>query len=251
MVPLDATLGVPGLPQSATGQTSLLTGVNAQALLGKHLNGFPNAKLQEVIGGHGPLRRASSFGKTAFENAYAPRFFIPRERLPKRERPRHSVTTVAARTADIPLKTLEDLRAGGAVFHDFTNRVLTEHGHEAPMLEPFEAGGRLARIAADHHLLLYEHFLTDIAGHTADVEQGLVRVSLLDGFLTGVLETIDLKSQTVLMTSDHGNLEDYATRSHTRNPVPAFLWGSGAGTLARGLQTIADVTPAVLRWLGG
>ena len=250
MVPLDATLGVPGLPQNATGQTSLLTGVNAQALLGKHLNGFPNAKLREVIGKHGLLRRASSFGKTAFANAYTPRFFAPREGLAKRERPRDSVTTVAARTADIPLKTLEALRAGGAVYHDFTNRVLAEHGHEAPMLEPFEANGRLARIVADHQLLLYEHFLTDIAGHTADVEQGLARVSLLDGFLTGVLETIESEAPDILVTSDHGNLEDCATRSHTRNPVPAFLWGSRAGTLAHGLQTIADVTPCCPQMVG-
>src|SRR5690625_2425934 len=45
----DATLGVPGRPQSATGHTALLTGVNASAAIGQHLLGFPNAPLRELL----------------------------------------------------------------------------------------------------------------------------------------------------------------------------------------------------------
>ena len=41
LLSLDATLGVKGLPQSATGQATLFTGVNAARLLGFHLRGFP------------------------------------------------------------------------------------------------------------------------------------------------------------------------------------------------------------------
>lgn len=41
---LDANLGMEGLPQSATGQTSLLTGVNGARLLGRHLNAFPTRR---------------------------------------------------------------------------------------------------------------------------------------------------------------------------------------------------------------
>ena len=47
--PLDATLGVPGLPQSATGQTTLLTGVNAARLMGRHVQGLPGPTLVEAI----------------------------------------------------------------------------------------------------------------------------------------------------------------------------------------------------------
>src|SRR5688572_10550874 len=39
---VDACLGVPGTPQSATGQAALFTGVNAAAALGHHLMAFPN-----------------------------------------------------------------------------------------------------------------------------------------------------------------------------------------------------------------
>ncbi|HXT50199.1 MAG TPA: phosphoglyceromutase, partial [Thermoanaerobaculia bacterium] len=38
---LDAVLGVPGLPQSGTGQTTLFTGVNAQASIGHHVPALP------------------------------------------------------------------------------------------------------------------------------------------------------------------------------------------------------------------
>src|ERR687883_1701310 len=45
----DACLGVSGRPQSATGQTTILTGENAPAALGQHLLGFPNAPLRELL----------------------------------------------------------------------------------------------------------------------------------------------------------------------------------------------------------
>ena len=44
---LDACLGVPGLPQSATGQTALFTGLNAPALVGDHVSAHPTAPLRE------------------------------------------------------------------------------------------------------------------------------------------------------------------------------------------------------------
>src|SRR5262249_20197610 len=59
LLAIDATLGVGGRPQSASGQTALLTGVNAPAVLGRHLLGYPNESLREL------LRRESVFQKLA------------------------------------------------------------------------------------------------------------------------------------------------------------------------------------------
>src|SRR3954468_19175091 len=42
---IDATLGIPGLPQSGTGQTALFTGVNAAALHGRHQPHVPPVAL--------------------------------------------------------------------------------------------------------------------------------------------------------------------------------------------------------------
>ena len=47
--PLDATLGVEGLPQSGTGQTALLTGENAARLLGRHQGPFPSPSLRPLL----------------------------------------------------------------------------------------------------------------------------------------------------------------------------------------------------------
>lgn len=49
MIPTDACLGVPGIPQSATGQTTLWTGINAAQAVGRHINAYPTPKLREII----------------------------------------------------------------------------------------------------------------------------------------------------------------------------------------------------------
>lgn len=42
LIALDASLGVKGLPQSATGQAVLLTGINVPAEIGEHYGPKPN-----------------------------------------------------------------------------------------------------------------------------------------------------------------------------------------------------------------
>ena len=49
MAETDARLGVEGLPQSATGQTAILTGVNAAQLIGRHLHGYPSPRLKQAL----------------------------------------------------------------------------------------------------------------------------------------------------------------------------------------------------------
>src|SRR5438876_4170554 len=52
VVATDACLGIAGRPQSASGQTTILTGVNAPAAVGYHKQGFPNAALLEILREH-------------------------------------------------------------------------------------------------------------------------------------------------------------------------------------------------------
>src|SRR5690606_27908796 len=47
--PLDATLGVVGLPQSGTGQATLLSGVNCAARAGRHFGPFPHSTSKPVL----------------------------------------------------------------------------------------------------------------------------------------------------------------------------------------------------------
>jgi 2,3-bisphosphoglycerate-independent phosphoglycerate mutase len=77
VVATDACLGVPGRPQSASGQTTILTGLNAPALLGYHKQGFPNKALLEIIREHSVFLQLARAGLApiTFAIAYSKRFF--------------------------------------------------------------------------------------------------------------------------------------------------------------------------------
>jgi 2,3-bisphosphoglycerate-independent phosphoglycerate mutase len=244
LVPADACLGVPGLPQSATGQTSILAGVNAPTVVGRHINGYCTKSLAVLLDGRSLFSRVKAGGGEAtFANAYTPAFL---ENLPRFL----SVSTVATMRAGLGFRTLDDLARGEALFHDFTNRLLPERGYSLPTVTPREAGARLARLAQQHAFTMYEHFLTDRAGHAQDMARGVEILEDLEAFLNAVLSGMDLSTHLVVLVSDHGNLEDLSTKRHTRNPVPVLFWGVGAGESAAGVRTIADIAPAILRHLG-
>ncbi len=242
LLPVDACLGVPGLPQSATGQTALLTGRNAPEAMGRHINGFCTASLAALLDGQTVFSRVRARGgRATFANAYTPPFFEGKRRF-------LSVTTVATRQAGLRFRTLDDLREGEAVFQDYTNRLLVEQGYEVPVIGPEEAGRRLARLAAAHDFTLYEYFQTDKAGHDQDMDRGVGLIEGLDRLLLSLLESADLDRTLVCVASDHGNLEDLRTRSHTANPVPVLLWGRGREAVAACLRDLTDITPALLEW---
>lgn len=73
----------------------------------------------------------------------------------------------------------------------------------------------------------------------------------LDGLLEGVVGALDPGHDLLLLTSDHGNLEDRTTSDHTLNPVPGLVWGRNARAVAESLGRLDDVMPTVLAWLSG
>ena len=240
----DPRLGVEGRPQSASGQTTILTGVNVPRLLGYHKQGFPNERMREVLREHSlflQLRRLGP-GPDVFVNAYHPQFFVKRPRWV-------AATTVAVEAAGLPFRTFEDLKAGRALFHDFTNRPLAERGIGIPERTPEEAAAVLAALADANRFTLYEHFIADRAGHERDEQSALTILEELARFVRTTLSSVDLGRTTVLLTSDHGNVEDLSTRNHTLNPVPTLAWGRGRETVAARVRTLADITPTILEIL--
>jgi hypothetical protein len=243
---LDATLGVDGLPQSATGQTALFTGINAAAHVGHHVPALPGARLKELIARHSLFRRlAMSGARVTFANVFT------REYLARVEKGsvRASATTLSVRAAGVPLRLPEDYVSGRGVAWDVTGeRFRSRAGVDLPVVSPREAGRNLALLAADHDLTLYETFLPDLAGHRRwgiTVEEAL---GALDGLLEGILATAG-DGLTVLLTSDHGNVEEPGHRRHTRNPVPLVTWGPGRSAFA-GVDSIVDVAGRVEAWVG-
>ncbi len=240
---VDATLDVAGLPQSGTGQTAILTGINAAQLIGRHLNGFPNRVLRRVLANDSIFSRLARIGRLAnFANAFTPDFFtvLPRRRL--------SATSWAALSGGRPLASIHDLRHRRAVYQDFTNLHLQTRGYDVPLRRPEEAGEILAGLAPRQDFLLYEYFLTDMAGHAGDMEFARLVVRALDRFLAGFLARVDRERTMVILISDHGNLEDMRVRHHTRNPVPLLVWGPKAERLAMEISRIDALTPAILNW---
>ena len=244
MAVTDARLGIEGLPQSATGQTAILTGVNAPQLIGHHLHGYPSPRLRQTLADHSIYKKLMACGKSVtFANAYTRSYIESPPRF-------ISATTVAAMSAGVRLRVLEDLIEGQAVSHDFTNRFLIERGLRVNVCEPEEAGANLARLAATHDFTLYEHFITDRIGHERNrslaYRMARDHMLLLTRFVRAALEASDLSRQTVLVTSDHGNIEDHSTRGHTLNPVATLAFGPLGELIASRVQSLTDITPVIV-----
>ncbi|HEX8493114.1 MAG TPA: hypothetical protein VF658_09760 [Pyrinomonadaceae bacterium] len=244
LVRTDATLGVPGRPQSASGQTTILTGINAPATLGYHKQGFPNQALRDIINEHSiflQLKRAGISPNT-FANAYTPNFFVSRPRWV-------SATTTAVEAAGMSFRSLDDLQVGRAVFQDYTNRMLIERGFDITPGTPVEAAETLAALAAEHRFTLYEYFITDKIGHAQDARQARVCLADLASLVRTLLARVDLTRTTIVLTSDHGNIEDLSTRNHTLNCVPTLIWGKERERMRRRITSLADITPAIMEVL--
>ncbi len=240
---LAADLGVPGIPQSATGQTALLTGENAARLLGEHRSGFPNKALRNLLKEKSLLKQLKERGyRPVFLNAFRPIFFKLDERL----KWLLSTTTVATLAADLRFFTLDDVAARRAIYQDFTNRELIDKGFDLPEFTPEEAGVILAEQAAHYDFVLYEYFKTDRAGHAQDLEKAKEECRKLSRFLSAFLKKTALSATQVILTSDHGNIEDLRSKSHTRNSVMTLLWGPLTPAWEHKLHTLTDVTPTIL-----
>lgn len=241
LAPTDPCLGVPGRPQSASGQTTILTGINAAAAIGAHKQGFPNQALLDIIREHSIFLQLKKSGvdSITFANTYTQQFFDRRPRW-------ISATTAAVEAANIRFNVVADLKAGRAVFHDFTNALLRERDETVNIRTPEEAASVLAGIVATHRFTLYEYFITDKIGHAQDYEAAQRIIPMLAQVVRSLLADINLENTTVIMTSDHGNVEDLSARNHTLNPVPTIVWGREREAIAARIRSLTDITPAIV-----
>jgi len=246
-IPLNATLGVRGLPQSGTGQATLFTGVNAARLMGQHFGPYPATPLHPLIESKNIFRQYKTSGySVCFANAF-PKQFFDYAASGKR---RLSVTTLSCRYAEVPLENAETLRRDESVSADITRARWPELGYpDLPIVTPHEAGKHLWNLASRHDFTLFEYWLTDYAGHGRDMTVAVETLERFDGLLGGVLEEFDFHDSLLIMTSDHGNIEDLSTKSHTRNPVPCILAGKDHRKISSSMKSLVHVTPALLSLL--
>jgi len=240
---LDATLGVPGLPQSATGQTTLLTGINAARHAGRHMQGLPGPTLIPLLERESLFLKLVRAGvRPTFANAFT------REHL-EAPRPRWSATTRMVMAAGVPFRMWDEEPL--SLSHDYTGRWMRGRGFAFPRRGARQAAQVLNALLRAHDLVLYEYFLTDLAAHRGDREQKLEQARAAESLVDHVVRAVDLERHLVIVTSDHGNLEDLTDKRHTRHPVPFLVWGAGQERLVDRVRRIEDVTSALVETLGG
>jgi bisphosphoglycerate-independent phosphoglycerate mutase (AlkP superfamily) len=157
---------------------------------------------------------------------------------------------LAARGAGLLTRHEEALAEGAAVTSEIVNEGWRRYlGHDRlPEVSEEEAGRNLAGIADGHDLTLYAHYATDTAGHRGGMDGGVAALERVDRFLSGVMAALSPET-TVLIASDHGNLEDVRAE-HTRNPALGVASGPGSARLAASLTSIQEVAGAVLGLVG-
>lgn len=241
--PIDATLGVPGLPQSATGQATLLTGLNAAKAMGRHVEGFPGPSLRKLVEADNIFLALKRLGK---RGCFADGYLVDSiEEI--RNRRYRSVTTTAALTCPEVIATRSDLLANQAVCHDITRQSLLDKGYSGPVVTPKDAAAHLVQLAVGHDFTLFEFFETDRAGHSGNLEQAAAILNKLDLFLAVLFPLAVELGLLVVLTSDHGNIEAVNQHGHTANPVPFIAMGAGAASIRSSVDDLVGVTPQILR----
>lgn len=249
LIPADAQMDVPGRPQSATGQTAILTGVNAPHRLGEHYGPRPDQRVRDILDEAGIFARLNRNGcPSYFCNAYPQGYFDAVERGKRLL----SAVPYAATAGGQTLLDAEALYAGRALSANFTGEGWrTDLGYsDVPLYSAEQAGRQLWWIARSYHFVFFEHWLTDILGHRRRLQAAVDDLQRIDGFLGGLLNAADLDETLVIVGSDHGNVEDCSHGKHTENPALTLLFGAKAQDYADRIQRLDDFAPVILDFLG-
>jgi hypothetical protein len=249
LAPTDPNLGLPGRPQSATGQAAILTGRNVPQIVGQHYGPKPNPAVAEEI------RRGTLFqevvevgGAAALLTPYPQGFF---EAIDSGKRLLSSVP-LAATSAGLALMTADDLRAGRAVSPGFTGQGWHDYlGYsDIPIMTLDEAGRHIAAIAGEYSFSFFEHWPSDRSGHRGPLVEAVKHLEMIDAALGGLLAAWDDERGLLIITSDHGNIEEKDHRQHSRNPVPTILAGRDHARLAQQIANLTDIAAVVRDFLG-
>jgi 2,3-bisphosphoglycerate-independent phosphoglycerate mutase len=99
----------------------------------------------------------------------------------------------------------------------------------------------------------------DMIGHTGNLEAGIKSCHEVDKYLGEIVKAYLLAGGTVLVTADHGNIEEMINlktgeidTEHSTNPVPFILINDKLKSQAklRNGGVLADIAPTILELLG-
>lgn len=245
LIPTDAHMGIAGLPQSATGQTALFTGYNGPQIMGRHINGHPTFTLRPYFKEKNILKIMNAAGYNAtLLNSYSP-LYLKRLDHPRAER-MLSASSLMQKHSGKPYFTTDDFLAGRSLYMDMNNWFLRKHGLKVPLAQPYDNGRRLVQIARQYDLAVFEYFFTDKVGHEQSWGAAKRILRHVDDFLSGVWDELNARRETVVISSDHGNMEDLSVKTHTENPVGTWVWGQHTARFTDGVASLVDIPRVIL-----
>lgn len=238
---LDAQLETAGLPQSATGQSTLLTGRNAAAFLGRHYGPQPAKRLKTFLD-EGTLfsQLVEADKRCCLSNFYPAGYHAKLQAGSIRP----NAIVYAAQQAGLHLADAEDYKHYRAIAADLTGKHAS-HRAILPATHPYAMGKRLAEMARGYDFTFFDGWITDIAGHRWHWQDTLHLLNQLDAFCAGVHD--HAAELSILITSDHGNIEAKDSKSHSYNPVPLLVWGKARHYFEE-CSSLYDVAPAIRRY---
>ena len=228
----------------------MLTGLNLPRMIGRHYGPKPEAETRAIIAEHSYFRRLIERGKLARHlTAYPPGLLADF----KRGKTLRSSIQQAAYESGLPHFSLADVIERRALTAEWTTSSWRKHLNMEglPDYSAREAGALLARLARDYDFSFHSHWLSDRIGHRGTLERGVEILERFDAVLGGLLAEWDDEAGLVVITSDHGNMEDLGTRRHTLNDVPTVVIGAKADVFASGYERLTDFVPACDRILFG
>src|SRR2546426_6393244 len=107
-----------------------------------------------------------------------------------------------------------------------------------------------------YHLIVLNFANPDMVGHTGNLKAAIQAAEIIDECLNRVISAMRRIGGAVVLTADHGNLEqmvDYETgqphTAHTLNPVPCIIVDDRPHAL-RASGVLADIAPTILMLMG-
>ncbi len=126
-----------------------------------------------------------------------------------------------------------------------------------PEMSVPELAKELAQAIRSHHfdVIICNVANPDMVGHTGNMQAAMRAVEAVDRCLAVVVQAIDETGGELLITADHGNVEQMldpvsgqSLTSHTTNPVPFLFYGRAAQL--KPLGALRDIAPTMLDLLG-
>ena len=227
--PIDATLNVEGLPQSGTGQTSLLSGINAAKVMGRHYGPWPGPSLKPLLEQSLPVQLAQAGLTVRLANHYPERYL---EAIRSGKRKLNAIAYAM---------TL----AGAKLEHGIPPMLTNPEDPSGTSLERVKAWGQ-EFMQSTANLTIFDAWWSDHLGHHGTLLEAQDHVARLEAFVTGALEAREINT-LFLVTSDHGNFETVGIKTHTFAPVPLVAVGRGALEFEN-VTDLTGVAPALKAW---